>query len=840
MYMKNLKRMLCWILAVTMVLGLLPSTVLAIGSTGFKDVKDGDWFKEAVEYVTAEGLMVGVGGNKFGPNGQTTRAMVVTVLYRMEGEPETAGIGFSDTGKNRWYSNAVMWAKENGIVNGYGDNTFRPDKTMTREEMVAVFYRYSEFKGYDTTATKSLADYSDFKSIQTYAVDAMSWAVAVGLITGFPDGTIRPQGQSTRAQLATVLMRFAEIEVAPDDKYEVVDIYTNISDIQIFVSTEVVFYATVIGDCPEDISVVDEDGCILGILADDGIGIDDLSNDNIYTGTISLYSEMPIQVNYYIMFESGKKSDVSATIYYYKQFTTEDHAEYLSIEMGIDTLLEENSYNGTKESAEEIYNILLNYLNEAVEQGAIESFIIGKECIEIKLPSGITFIYLLSADDEIQNNNSRSSNLSDTFSLESDQVEPSSLIQNTVITLQPYANELQSTVFDNAASQIANSDYDYTFVANLDESTVDFNILCNLNQYNVIILDGHGGYSTFWQSSFVGTGVQVSAENDEDYSADLYYGRILPLSGGRYGITAHFFDRYYDTNDFENALVYFAACHTADDDTFADVLRSKGVDVFLGYRNTVYTKYNRNMTAFFFNELAKNSKTPVTVKQALDAAKKKYGDKDSTKSNWYNWIFGDYSDESSRAELRLIGDWDYTLNIDSSSSLGNLSFEKDLQLWKHQGDCRVISKLSTIAPKDGERMCLIGTGIGANNDTSSTIARSFEVTGKNKLTFNYNFVSEEPLEFVGSSFDDTVIVTLSYGDTTKEIARLTVNTACWEYLDGNVFSGGDDTTYHTGWQTFTVDLTELNSERFTIAINISDLGDSEYDSVLLIDNFIFL
>ena len=207
MYMKSLKRVLCWILAVTMVLGLLPSTVLATSSTSFKDVKDGDWFKEAVEYVTAEGLMVGVGGNKFDPNGQTTRAMVVTVLYRMEEEPEITGTGFSDTGKQRWYSNAVIWAKENGIVNGYGDSTFRPDVTMTREEMVAVFYRYSEYKGYDITATKSLDAYSDRRSVQHYAVSAMEWAVSIGLITGFPDGTIRPQGESTRAQLATILMR---------------------------------------------------------------------------------------------------------------------------------------------------------------------------------------------------------------------------------------------------------------------------------------------------------------------------------------------------------------------------------------------------------------------------------------------------------------------------------------------------------------------------------------------------------------------------------------------------------------------------------------------------------
>ncbi len=207
---KNLKRMLCWILAVTMVLGLFPATVLATESTGFQDVTERDWFKEAVDFVTAESLMNGVGNNKFDPNGQTTRAMVVTVLYRMEDEPAIIGTGFSDTGKNRWYSKAVIWAKENGIVNGYTDNTFRPDVTMTREELVTVFYRYSQYKGYDVSQTTSLYDYTDYKTVQKYAKTAMKWAVAVGLVTGFADSTLRPQGESTRAQLATILMRYNE------------------------------------------------------------------------------------------------------------------------------------------------------------------------------------------------------------------------------------------------------------------------------------------------------------------------------------------------------------------------------------------------------------------------------------------------------------------------------------------------------------------------------------------------------------------------------------------------------------------------------------------------------
>lgn len=205
----SLKRYICFILSLVMLVGIIPSNVLAAdGTYSFVDVKEGDWFYEAVGFVTGEELMVGVGNNRFDPDGHTTRAMVVTVLHRMEGSPAAGDSGFDDVPDGLWYTDAINWAKENKIVEGYGDGTFCPNSTMTREEMVAVFYRYSEYKGYDTTATNTLSTYSDHKTIQKYAVNAMDWAVSVGLITGFPDGTIRPQAESTRAQLAAVLMRF--------------------------------------------------------------------------------------------------------------------------------------------------------------------------------------------------------------------------------------------------------------------------------------------------------------------------------------------------------------------------------------------------------------------------------------------------------------------------------------------------------------------------------------------------------------------------------------------------------------------------------------------------------
>ena len=203
------KKMLSLVLAFVMVLGMFPATVFATNEAGrFADVPADVWYADAVQYVADNGLMVGVDDNHFAPGGLTTRGMVVTVLHRMEGEPSAEGTGFTDVEDGVWYTEAILWAQENGIVEGYGDGTFHPHASMTREEMMAVFYRYSQYKGYDVSEAASLTVFTDSVKIQSYAEDAMAWAVSVGLIVGFEDGTIRPQADSNRVQLATVLMRF--------------------------------------------------------------------------------------------------------------------------------------------------------------------------------------------------------------------------------------------------------------------------------------------------------------------------------------------------------------------------------------------------------------------------------------------------------------------------------------------------------------------------------------------------------------------------------------------------------------------------------------------------------
>ena len=177
----------------------------------FVDVAEGDWFYDAVVYAYQNELMDGVGGNRFAPNSETTRAQLVTILYRLEGEPAVSGdLPFTDVEAGIWYTDAILWAAQNNIVNGVSDTEFAPGDDLTRQQLVTILYRYAEAKGYDVSASADLSGYPDAGQVQDYAQPAMAWAVAENIIQGMEDGTLKPAGNASRAQIATILMRFCE------------------------------------------------------------------------------------------------------------------------------------------------------------------------------------------------------------------------------------------------------------------------------------------------------------------------------------------------------------------------------------------------------------------------------------------------------------------------------------------------------------------------------------------------------------------------------------------------------------------------------------------------------
>lgn len=177
----------------------------------FLDVAPGTWYYDAVQYAYERGLMSGTGEGQFSPDLTTSRGMIVTILYRLAGSPAVSGSSsFSDVSQGDWYAQGVAWASAHGVVSGYPDGTFRPNDTITREQMAAILCQYARFQGKLDSGRADLSIFADAGSVSPWAQDALSWAVAKGLIGGISADTLAPGGSTTRAQAAVILTAFSK------------------------------------------------------------------------------------------------------------------------------------------------------------------------------------------------------------------------------------------------------------------------------------------------------------------------------------------------------------------------------------------------------------------------------------------------------------------------------------------------------------------------------------------------------------------------------------------------------------------------------------------------------
>ncbi|MBR3416861.1 MAG: S-layer homology domain-containing protein [Clostridia bacterium] len=209
------KRILGFVLALVMVFPVIINGALvsAVSSVEvFKDVKADSWFKASVDYVYNNGLMNGTSATRFEPDTKMSRAMLVTVLWRYEGSPSGYANNFKDIPSGTWYTDAVSWAGENGIVTGVAVGKFDPDGDITREQLTTIMYRYTQYMGCDVSASSSVSKFPDGSSVSSWAKKGMEWAIAEGIITGTKDirgkTILAPFDNATRAEVATVLMRY--------------------------------------------------------------------------------------------------------------------------------------------------------------------------------------------------------------------------------------------------------------------------------------------------------------------------------------------------------------------------------------------------------------------------------------------------------------------------------------------------------------------------------------------------------------------------------------------------------------------------------------------------------
>lgn len=215
-----MKKTICVLLAAALLVVCLVLPITAADHP-FTDVSENAWYADNVQFVYEKGLMAGTAADKFSPETKMNRAMLVTVLYRMDGSHAASGTTpFTDIQTKEYYYPALVWAYGNGIINGTAPDKFSPEAPITREMMVTIFYRYAQFKGLDVSKTDNLSKYTDAVKISNYAKTPFAWAVAAGVIFGNSATTLNPLGTATRAECAAILQRFYGLTQSSTDPTE--------------------------------------------------------------------------------------------------------------------------------------------------------------------------------------------------------------------------------------------------------------------------------------------------------------------------------------------------------------------------------------------------------------------------------------------------------------------------------------------------------------------------------------------------------------------------------------------------------------------------------------------
>ena len=461
--------------------------------------------------------------------------------------------------------------------------------------------------------------------------------------------------------------------VSTDDKTVVSKIIIDNPDIEVGKETEVVMTGIIENGSEKSYTIVDDQSNTVGYIWDNGYEPDDVAGDGIYMGNISLYSETKHEVNYYVLLD-GKKTQEYATAYYYNPITDADNLEYNNFISGLDLITEEYD-DKTEESAKQLYHNVLSYLEENKNSGVVKEYSVDKATIKIELSSGIQVIYEFPVYEDTKSSGNSTQIYANEETVSSGQSE-----RKTIATFEPYS-DLQNPYFDRAAQVVADSKYDYLFQSNLDGGYASIERMKHLNDYSIIIWCGHGGLDSSL-GALVFSGTKITDANNKKYAADLNYGRIVNnYSGGQYGVSSEFFERYYQKDDFNNTLIYFGTCHSLDDERLANVLISKGVSAILGYKNSVSSSYDEKMVQTVFEELSANKSSPVTIAQALSTAKNKHGANDGVKrKSWWEWLFGIFDDDDDPpAELCIKGNENYTLSDDNIPST-SISTKYDIVL----------------------------------------------------------------------------------------------------------------------------------------------------------------
>ncbi|KWX71921.1 S-layer homology domain-containing protein [Paenibacillus jilunlii] len=865
----------------------------------FKDVDSKSWYRGYVGALVESGITEGTSATTFSPNSSVTREELVVFFIRAFGLEDTAkklpvDSKLSDISEvSEWAKAQVSLAFKNGFINGVqgsdGTLKFKPKEHAERQALARLAYEFKTNKSVYVEKSKQLLAEEANKGKNPVETPAITPAATQVTTDRGTSGGVSAPGTSSPATPtpaptapgpatppATPTPAPATPAPAPANGLQVVVKGENTDAIYAEEPTEVIFRSSLNSAETVNASVykVDDSGKVISqiiSLYDDGLADhgDSLKADGIYSGKAVLTESTEGYINLQA-FAGDVPSSTVFKLSVMKHLTDEQLEQTEIIENNTQAKLDHlvTEYGDVQKAKEETVAWLqtqdeVEHAGISGEGGSIwyllDNGILGGISAAPENTKGLS-----STVDEASSSNALAAN-----ALTQDVKQTVATIgSKRVAVISPFSGKLQSsTVYDTVYNNFVQSNYPF-LVERVKDTAADVNFFKGLNQYGVVVLDTHG--DTFYDETvlqklhnkygidfkYAGpqvmflTGEKATAESKKAYELDLKKGRLAIISG-YYAITPSFITRYNDM--LPDTIVYNGSCRSAYNDSMADAFINNGAGTYYGYTDYVKLAYDQAVVQSVFTALADENKT---TEEAFQAAVAAHGANDGLAA---------FSMKGSNIGAKTEGVINGT--FEGGNWIG----------WNGNGDVRVISKLGPLKPTEGNYMAIISTGLGfENNDnggydynSDSYIEQSFIVpAGATTLSFDYNFISEEPKEFVGTKFNDTFKATVTssvyintaslvtshvnggetvtsnvYGNESVIIGTESINGSKAYWIDENKvavdFYGGDQTAYMTNWKHVQFDVSQFAGKAsIVLRFHVWDQGDSVFDTAILIDNVI--
>lgn len=880
-----LKRLIALVVCFALIICLVPPVAGAEEtdeSEVFTDVAQSDWFYTSVYYVYGRGLMIGTGNGRFSPSVTTNRAMLVTVLYRMERDPEASPGVFSDVPPGKWYSDAVSWAAASNIVNGVGNNLFQPTGTLTREQFAVILYRYAVFLGIDVTAEQDLSAFEDADRISAFARIAMEWAVAKGLINGVTKTELSPQGSATRAQTAALLMRFEK------------NILTSITDLE----TDVDYTAPLAWSTqpPADEALILEadtrqvtvlepvtvnftlntslvvpefhlwrDGVDTGYeLVDDYQGSE--TRDGCYTCE---YTFTPKDSTEDIVFTAvasvgdGVAVSEECILEPWRPITEAQYAQLETLWSGFETIFSTVENNAGPDAdpedvARETKNEVLVYLREQLARGNIEGYsenlsvdptgvaseedytvsytAFGTEfgvcCLDPKGPDAA----LSEAQEQEMEQDPQEGwdeGLEDEPGIEPDDGPLRRSPAKKSDAPGKYANAL-ILCYDGKNSGGVHEKYTKKIGKLLNDHgfQVTYKYKCSADDiremtgYDYIYILTHGYTYCGYPCIITGQNVNYSVLNH--YGKDMRKTRVVAVytkdCGNRiWAYPKLLTDHYKGSRNLDAGLVSIGCCRGGYNRKLATAFLRSGANAVTAYGETVYTSYDYYMTRYELNLLLDGK----TIAQAVAAAKKKYGRTDK--------VWAD-NNGIHRKGKKTAQQWIFGVNYTTLyPELMNWSFLKwgsnsqwytTLDYWRKFGSAKAVTRQGTLVARYNFIARISTEGRGEYG--RSYIYQTFLVPEDTEtLEFDYVVLTTEtPSRAHGNDYFQAELLD-QYGEVLDVIAYESVASATW-YDSKTTGFNGDKRVSFTKWKHCVFNrMDEYAGQVVTLRFRVKDRGDED-------------